>query len=112
MPSVPPSPMNWRMTPCQARKSASVTTNEGIPILETRNPVRTPIAPPTLIASSISIHGLAAVPESTSAMASTANPTPAQIRRTTPSSAAIASTTRNAMNTPFPMPPSRFPLRT
>src|SRR4030081_3594126 len=65
IPSVPPCPMNCRMTPCQTRNSASVTTNEGIPILETRNPVRQPIAVPTQTASNISSHALAAAPEST-----------------------------------------------
>ena len=46
-----PFPMNCSRTPCQPRKRASVTTNDGIPTLATRKPVSVPIAIPVAIAA-------------------------------------------------------------
>ena len=43
-------------TPCQARKKARVTTNDGMPTTVTRNPVNTPIATPTATAISTVTH--------------------------------------------------------
>ena len=48
-----PWPTNCRSTPCQPKNSASVTTNDGMPTLATRNPVNTPIDVPRHIASRI-----------------------------------------------------------
>ena len=45
-----PWPTNWSSTPCQPKNSASVTTNDGMPTLATRNPVNTPIDVPRHIA--------------------------------------------------------------
>ena len=39
-PSVPPSPMSCRITPCHAMNSARVTTNDGMPTWRPRKPVK------------------------------------------------------------------------
>jgi len=44
--TVPLSPMSRSTTPFQANRPASVTTNDGMPILVMISPCRTPIAAP------------------------------------------------------------------
>jgi len=43
----PVSPSTYRRAPCQARRPARVTTNDGIPKAVTMNPLKSPIARPT-----------------------------------------------------------------
>jgi hypothetical protein len=96
MDSSPPCPTNCSITPNQAMNSASVTTNAGMPILDTMKPVRQPITVPTEIASSISIHGLAANPANMITMTTTDSAVPIQIRFNADSTAAITAPAMNA----------------
>src|SRR5207253_2723872 len=87
---VPSCPTNWNTTPDQVMNNPRVTTNDGIPILDTANPVTQPIAAPTHTARSISSQGFADNPAATSTSASAENAAPAQNRSSTASSAAMA----------------------
>ena len=69
---VPLLPITWSTTPFQARRPAKVTTNDGTPIRDTKNPWNKPIATPVLIAAvSASQVGHWPLPGSSSTAATT-----------------------------------------
>ena len=53
MPITPCWPIQRMITPCQASRPASVTTNDGTPMNATNEPWKTPISAPTAIAMRI-----------------------------------------------------------
>src|SRR5438874_11886390 len=85
---VPPCPTSCSTTPYQAMNSARVTTNDGMPILDTRKPVRQPMPAPMQTASSISNQALGGAPTISSTAASSDMTVPIQIRSSADSSAA------------------------
>ena len=111
-PSVPPSPMSCRITPCQEMNSARVTTNDGMPSFATRKPVSTPITTPTQTASSISNQAFGGKPTRISTSPRAPKAAPAQIRSQTASATASAMIATKATNTVLPIAPSRLPLLT
>ena len=54
--SEPPEPMSRSGTAWRARKKARVTTNDGMPSIDTRAPMARPITAPAAIPASVAIH--------------------------------------------------------
>ena len=56
IPIVPPSPMMSRITPCNARNAAKVTTKLGMPSLATSRPISRPMMTPVSRVAPRAIH--------------------------------------------------------
>ena len=86
--TVPPWPMIRRVTPCQPRNSARVTTNDGIRTTLTRTPVKRPISVPTTMAARTAQY------QATSWRAISTAITAAQTPLTTPADRSISPSSR------------------
>src|SRR4051794_28952806 len=93
--TVPPWPTMRRVTPCQPRNRARVTTNDGIRTTLTRTPVNRPITAPTTMA--VSTAQYQSMPERSIITAITAAQTPL----TTPADRSISPSSRTK---PRPIP--------
>ncbi len=76
--TITPSGIDFRTTPCQISKPASVTTNEGTPMSATTDPWKAPISMPATIAAKMqSSPGIWYEPSGTWSCATTTPATPA-----------------------------------